>query len=139
MTDTPAIRALLRRDESYAIHALIAILETPGIHAAAIAERLEMPRAYMSKVLRRLVETGLIESRMGRSGGVFLAVDPETLSLLQIVEAVSGPLVLDTCQTELRCVTQRRTGRCKLNRAFVQANLEIRSLLDGIHLADLGS
>lgn len=137
MPVSAAVRTLLRRDESYAIHALIAVAESPGIHAAAIAERLDMPRAYMSKVLRKLVEAELIDSRMGRSGGVFLKVDPAELSLLQTIEALSGPLLLDTCQTVERCITEQRTGRCRLNRAYVEAGHGIRAILQQIRLADL--
>jgi Rrf2 family protein len=131
------IRTLLRRDESYAIHALIAIAETSSIHAAAIAEQLKMPRAYLSKVLRKLVEAGLIESRTGRSGGVQLRADTHEISLLRTIECISGLVVLDTCQTQERCVTHLRKGHCRLNRAYLGASLEIRSILEGIDLADL--
>jgi Rrf2 family protein len=131
------VRTLLRRDESYAIHALIAIAETSGIHAAAIAEQLTIPRAYLSKVLRKLVEAGLIESRTGRSGGVHLKADPNEVSLLRTIECVSGLVVLDTCQTLERCITHQRKGYCHLNRAYLGASLEIRSILDSIAVADL--
>ena len=133
----PPIRALLRREESYAIHALLNIAENPGTNAAVIAEQLAMPRAFMSKVLRRLVEAGYIESTMGRNGGVWLKKAPEEVTLLGLIETMSGPLMLDTCEAGATCVTQRRKGYCRLNRAYRAADLQIRMLLQNIRLSDL--
>lgn len=62
------LRTLLKREESYAIHALINIAENPGTNAAEIAKRLEMPAAFLAKVMRKLVNAGFVESQMGRSG-----------------------------------------------------------------------
>lgn len=131
------LRTLLRREESYAIHALIDVGNHPGTHAAAVAERLSMPKAFMAKVLRSLVEAGWIESRMGRAGGVWLVADPERVTLLDVIEATSGPVMLDTCQAEARCATQRRTGTCRLNRAYHAADRAVREALRGVLLADL--
>lgn len=133
----PPLRPLLRREESYAIHALIDVGSHPGTNAAAVARRLSMPKAFMAKVLRTLVEAGWVESRMGRSGGVWLVVDPERVTLLDVMEATSGPVMLDTCQAEARCATQRRTGTCRLNRAYVAADRAVREALRGVRLADL--
>lgn len=134
---TATLRTLLRRDESYAIHALIDVGSHPGTNAAAVAKRLAMPKAFMAKVLRTLVEAGWIESRMGRSGGVWLTADPSKLTLLDVMEATSGPVMLDTCQAEATCATKRRTGTCRLNRAYLVADRAIREALRGVCLADL--
>lgn len=134
---TATLRTLLRREESYAIHALIDVGSHPGTNAAAVARRLAMPKAFMAKVLRTLVEAGWVESRMGRAGGVWLTVDPTTLTLLDVMEATSGPVMLDTCQAEVSCATKRRTGSCRLNRAYVAADRAIREALRGVRLADL--
>ena len=136
---TPAtpLRTLLRREESYAIHALIDVGSHPGTNAAAVAQRLSMPKAFMAKVLRTLVEAGWIESRMGRSGGVWLTADPSTVTLLDVMEATSGPVLLDTCQAEARCATKRRTGTCRLNRAYQTADRAVREALRSVRLADL--
>ena len=72
------LRTLLKREESYAVHALLNIAENPGTNAAEIANQLKMPAAFVAKVLRKLVEVGFIESKMGRSGGVTLKVRLET-------------------------------------------------------------
>lgn len=131
------IRTLLSREESYAVHALIDIAAHPGTNAATIAERLSMPKAFMAKVLRKLVEAGFVESQMGRKGGVWLAVPLSEVSVLRVLETMSGAFVMDTCQAEVLCATQRRKGYCRLNVAYHSVGGQIRALLDGIRLDTL--
>lgn len=131
------IRTLLRREESYAIHALIYAAENPGASAAAMAADLKMPPAFLAKVLRKLSAAQFLESKAGRNGGVTVKVDVARLTLLDVIEAVSGSLVLDTCQTRARCATQQRKGYCRLNTAWVSATLGIREVLGRIGLAQL--
>ena len=131
------LRTLLKREESYAIHALINIAENPGTNKAEIAERLKIPPAFLAKVLRKLVNAGFIESHMGRSGGVKLLVDLKDVSLLDIVEKVSGALVLDTCQTKEFCATERRKGHCNLKVAWINTTLGVHALFSRVKLAEL--
>lgn len=131
------LRTLLRRDESYAIHALISIFENPSTNAAEIAERLSAPPAFMAKVLRKLVKAGYIESRVGRNGGVTLLADLRRLSMLDVIEAVSGPVIMDTCQTRERCATQLRKGHCRLNGAWAITGAAVRSAFAAVLMSSL--
>jgi Rrf2 family protein len=131
------LRTLLKREESYAVHALLNIAENPGTSAAEIAKRLKLPPAFIAKVLRKLVEVGFIESRTGRSGGVTLKVRLESVSLLNVIEAISGPVILDTCQTQTKCATQRRKGHCRLKVVWLETTLDIRDLLEKVKLSRL--
>ena len=130
-------RVLLKREEGYAVHALLNIAEKPGTNAAQIAADLQMPPAFMAKVLRKLVLSNFVDSQMGRGGGVTLKVDLANLTLLDIIEAVSGPIVLDPCQTLRRCATQERKGHCRLKLAWFGATQGIREILAGITLEQL--
>jgi len=131
------VRTLLRREESYAIHALIYAAENPGTSAASMAEALKLPPAFLAKVLRKLAAGALLDSKPGRNGGVTLSGDPTELSLLDVVEAVSGALVVDTCQVLKSCATQQRKGYCRLNTAWVGLTLEIRDILGKVRLSTL--
>ncbi|HEX7021641.1 MAG TPA: Rrf2 family transcriptional regulator, partial [Trueperaceae bacterium] len=122
----PELRTLLKRDESYAVHTLISVAENPGTSTADIAERLQLPPAFTAKVVRKLVKAGFIDSQMGRSGGLSLKADLERVSLLDVIEGISGKLVLDTCQTKRLCATQQRKGRCNLKLAWLASTLQIR-------------
>lgn len=133
----PSVRTLLKREESYAVHALLYLHEFPGASAAQVAKDLKIPPAFTAKVLQRLGATGLVSAKTGRSGGVHLRVPLTDLTLLDVVEAVSGPLVMDTCQTKARCATQQRKGYCRLNTAWVALSLNVREAFRSIRLEQL--
>lgn len=131
------VRTLLKREESYSIHALINIYENPGTNAAVIAAHLQIPPAFLAKVLRKLVKAGFIESRMGRNGGVTLLVDLREVSMLDVIEAVSGRLIADNCQSREFCATQQRKGHCNIKGAWFRATAAVRTAFGEIILSDL--
>ncbi len=140
MAENPVVspyRTVLRKEESYAIHALIYAAENPGAAAAKIAHDLKMPPAFLAKVLRRLAQAEYVENRQGRNGGVTINIDPSKVSLLDVIETVSGPLIVDTCQTKKSCPTQERKGYCRLNVAWMTTSLAIREVLGGVLLSQL--
>uniref|UniRef100_A0A7C5RDS2 Rrf2 family transcriptional regulator n=1 Tax=Thermus caliditerrae TaxID=1330700 RepID=A0A7C5RDS2_9DEIN len=132
-----ALRSLLKREESYALHALLLLAEEPGLGAAEIARKLKAPPAFMAKVLSKLAKAGLVESCMGRAGGVWLRVPPEEITLLKVMESLSGPVAIDLCATLKRCPTEERRGFCYLKPSLVRMNQEIRKTLAGFTLKDL--
>lgn len=124
-----ALRTLLKREESYGVHALMSAAESPGIPAAEIAQQLQAPPAFLAKVLAKLAKAGLIENRPGRGGGVWLKADPKSISLLSVIEALSGPVVMDTCQTKPRCATEQRRGFCYLKPVWNESSRKVREVL----------
>ncbi len=66
-------------------------------NAGEISESLKVPKEFVSKVLQSLTETGIVDSRKGKSGGFFLAKDPEDISLIKIVEAIDGLSMFHNC------------------------------------------
>lgn len=55
---------------------------------------------YVEQILIRLKSAGLVESRRGVSGGFLLAREPETISVLEILEAVEGTITLVAADKE---------------------------------------
>jgi Rrf2 family protein len=131
------VRSLLRREESYALHALLLLAEEPGLSAAEIAAKLKAPPAFMAKVLSKLAKAGLVESRVGRTGGVWLRVPPEEITLLEVMESLSGPVAVDLCATLKCCPTEERQGFCHLKPHLARLNREIRQALASLTLKDL--
>jgi Rrf2 family protein len=131
------LRTFLKREESYAIHALLYLNEYPGAPASQIAADLKLPAAFTAKVLRRLAEAGFVDSRSGRTGGVRLAKDLADLTLLDVIEAMSGSFIIDTCQTERQCATTKRKGYCQLNTTWLALSLQFRDALSSVRLHTL--
>ena len=87
------------RRTDYAIRALIVLAgaTTPPVPANAIGEAMDIPTGFLQQVLLELTQAGLVTSRPGPSGGFALARSPEDITVLQIVEALEGPLRTSQC------------------------------------------
>lgn len=64
---------------------------------AEIAKDLDASKHHLAKVHQRLSKAGLIFSQRGPAGGVGLAKDPAEVSLLEIYEAMEGPMTCNPC------------------------------------------
>jgi|GEM_PF-1415475 len=63
-----------------------------GVQAKEIAEAHDLPVAYAAKVMSQLARQRILRSDRGPQGGFRIAVDLKELTLLQIHEAIDGPL-----------------------------------------------
>lgn len=66
--------------------------ETQNIQARQVALHLGIPADSALKILQALARHQIIHSRLGRSGGYRLAAEPGKISLLQVIEAIDGPI-----------------------------------------------
>lgn len=62
-----------------------------------IAKEKLIPSSFLAKIISQLSISGLINTSRGASGGVSLARKPEEISLLDVVEAIDGPITLNEC------------------------------------------
>ena len=93
------MRLELNRESEYAIRALV-LLAVEGHRSWSgreIAARTEVPERILARVLGQLAVAGIVESRIGRSGGYRLLRPPTGLSILEVVETVEGPTRSHRC------------------------------------------
>ena len=64
-----------------------------AVLAARISKEYNIPLEYLLKILQQLVRANVLRSKRGPRGGFFLARPAETITLLEVIEAVDGPLV----------------------------------------------
>jgi len=84
----------------YAIRAMIhlACLPDGGVALRSeIAEAQYIPTSFMAKILRSLVRARLLRSSRGVNGGFALARPAAEINMLEIVEAIEGPLAMTDC------------------------------------------
>ncbi len=62
-----------------------------------IAEAKGMPKAYLAKIFQVLSGKGLVRSLRGKDGGFVLARPSRSITLLEIIEAVEGPVCVNDC------------------------------------------
>ncbi len=88
----------LSEASSIAIHSMVLIArEKNGINALKIAEYTGFSRNHIAKVLQRLVKTDMLSSVRGPAGGFTLKKDPGKINLLNVYEAIEGPLEESDC------------------------------------------
>ena len=87
---------LITRDTDYAIRALICIAGEKDsiVTVTGLSAKLDMPRAYLRKILQQLSKGGLLKSSKGKGGGFSLMCDPQKVTVFSIVELFQGPFQL---------------------------------------------
>jgi len=100
-----------------------------------ISREERIPRSFLAKIFQSLARAGLVRSARGTKGGFMLARPPETITTLEIIEAVEGPISLQRClQGPDQCP---QTGGCPLCGLFASAQSEVRSVFSKTALSDL--
>jgi Rrf2 family protein len=92
--------SLLSKPAQYAIRALVDIARLPASQSAtlhSIAERQDIPRQFLAKVMRRLADANLVESFRGPGGGFRLALPPHRIDVLTVVLAIDTDAALESC------------------------------------------
>jgi Rrf2 family protein len=87
----------LTRASHYALIALTHMAQQPdptrnAIASHGIAKARNIPMRFLLKVLKPLVDKGVLHSHKGPTGGYLLAHQPSEITLLQIIEAVDGKI-----------------------------------------------
>ena len=93
----------ITRQADYAVRAVYYLTTLgPGSRAATnrIAEEQHIPPSFLAKIISQLSVAGLLHTSRGARGGVSLARSPEEISLLDVVEAIDGPIRLNECVGE---------------------------------------
>lgn len=126
----------LTRAADYAIRVMIHLAAfAPGTRAsrAELAAASECPEQFLSKVLQSLTRAGLVVSHRGNTGGFELAPAHRGATLLEIVEAVEGPIHLNVClNADGECSRQEwcpaygiwNEAQCALTGVLRKANIE---------------
>jgi Rrf2 family protein len=90
----------ITRQADYAVRAVLYLAKIgPEMRAATsqIALEQQIPPSFLAKIVSQLSVAGLLQTSRGARGGVSLARTPEQISLLEVVEAIDGPILLNEC------------------------------------------
>ena len=129
----------ISRASDYGVRAMVHLAGLPGDIRASLADlaaSTEVPSAFLSKVLQRLVKAGYVRSRRGHGGGFTIACDSATISMFDLVVVFDGPLALNACLLPGGC---ERSPRCVAHRVWIDAQARVREVLNTTTLAMLAS
>jgi Rrf2 family nitric oxide-sensitive transcriptional repressor len=120
----------------YALRALAHLASVPAetsLNSEALAAATHVPKGYLSKIMRDLVLANLVKSQRGPNGGFTIARPPDTISVLEVVNAV------DPIQRIKKCPLGRpdHTTLCPLHRRLDDAVALIESRFAETTVAEL--
>jgi FeS assembly SUF system regulator len=107
------------------------------LHTARdLAARCRLPLPTVSKILKTLLQRGLLESHRGIKGGYALAQDPQRISVGAIIAALEGPLALTECSIDIAGLCDLEPS-CPIRDNQRLINQVIRGALEKVMLSDL--
>ena len=120
---------------SLALHTMVFLATEPDkkVTTNLIATTLQVSEAHLSKVLQRLSKIGLVKSIRGPRGGFVIGKPPKAISLLDVFEAIEGPIESDNCLFGIPVCT----GLCILGGLVEKVNQEVKTHLAETHLDQL--
>lgn len=126
----------LSRTASYALQATLQLAQTgcgAPIPSSRLAANGGMPERFLLQILRNLVAHGVLESSRGVDGGYALRSAPDAVTLLDVIEAVEGPMVASLPVAERMQPESRR----RVEGLLSEITQEARRRLSAIRLLDI--
>lgn len=126
---------MLSKTAEYALRAAVWLGRDPHqTHSAdALAERTQVPRRYLHKVLQGLVSAEIVRSQSGPGGGYALAKAPAKVTILDVVNAVSPLERIHKCPLGLTS----HTRLCPLHKELDDVYATAEKALARVTLAQL--
>jgi Rrf2 family protein len=124
----------------YALLAL-SFLATEGseklVSPRTIAAKYEIPQELLAKIMQTLSKKHLIVSVPGPTGGYRLEKAPASISIVQVIEAVDGPLAIAQCWEESGVDGCAQGRRCILRGPLARIQEQIAGILQEMTLEDV--
>ena len=90
----------ITRQADYATRAILYLASnrnTKRVATSQVAKAQKIPSSFLAKIISQLSIAGLLHTSRGARGGVTLAREPKDITLLEVIEAIDGPIQLNEC------------------------------------------
>lgn len=128
----------ITRQADYAVRAVLYLARLGMTERAAtstVAQEQRIPPSFLAKIISQLSIAGLLHTSRGARGGVTLAREPREISLLEVIEAIDGPIMLNECVgDESTCTFD---GECPLRSVWCEAQEELVQRLKKTNFAQM--
>jgi Rrf2 family protein len=135
---------MLPKKSKYAIKALVALAKVyydkKPLRISQIAETENIPRKFLEAILLELRHQGYVGSKMGVTGGYYLAKHPEEIMLSQIIRSTGGPIALLPCVSlnyYESCEECPNESTCSLREVVLEVREASLKILSKTSLTDL--
>ena len=127
----------ITRQADYAVRAVLHLARAGNSERSAtslIAKEQNIPPSFLAKIISQLSIAGLLHTSRGARGGVTLAREPKEITLLEVVEAIDGPIQLNECVTNEGICTFEQN--CPIRPVWCDAQDELVKRLKSTSFAD---
>jgi Rrf2 family protein len=105
-----------------------------SVSAREIAAEYRIPAELLAKILQRLARKGLLVSQQGIRGGYVLARDPAKISIVDVVEALEGPIGMTPCERGSNC---EQMERCSVRDPLAKLKAKVVRVLGDTSIYEL--
>lgn len=130
----------ISRRTDYGVRVILHLAGLPPSARAStqdIATRQSVPNPFLAKIISQLSLAGLVTTFRGAGGGVALARPAAQISLLDVIEALEGPIHLNRCLVQSDSCP--RHGKCPIHEVLARAQSELTALLGLTNFETLAS
>ena len=128
----------LTRAADYAIRVMIHMAGLPAgttVRLRTLAIAVAVPESFLAKVLQTLTRAGLVVSRRGPDGGFELVPSSMQASLLDVIDAIEGPVQLNSCLGEEGCCEHK--DWCPAHTVWAEAQIAMLTVLSRDTIGEL--
>jgi Rrf2 family protein len=128
----------ITRKVDYAIRGMVYLASRPVNEVTLLSDialDVGVSQTFLAKIFQHFNKLGLVKSSRGAGGGFQIGRPPETITLLEIVEAVEGSMVLNQCL--LAAGQCSRDATCTVHPVWKELQEKIRGDLSNIALRHL--
>jgi len=105
-----------------------------SISAREIAAEYRIPSELLAKILQRLARKGLVVSQQGTRGGYVLGRDPSKISIVDVIEALDGPIGITPCERGSSC---EQLDRCSVKDPLMAVRAKMVRILGDTSIYEL--
>ena len=134
---------MLSKQSKYGLRALVFLARHSHgrpVLISEIAQRENMPRKFLERILLDLKKRGVVKSKMGKGGGYELGRQPGQITVAEVIRITDGPLAPVQCVSETayaKCTDCADEGTCCIRAVMKEVRDEIARILDHTTLADM--
>jgi Rrf2 family protein len=130
----------ITRQADYAVRAMLYLAQhgqATRLATAEIGRAQKIPVTFLAKIMAQLSAAGLVRSTRGAHGGIALGRPAGQISLLDIVEAIDGPMLLNECVGDPTACVMGET--CPVHDVWCEAQAELVDRLGRTTFAQLAA
>lgn len=124
----------------YGFRAVLFLAQQPQgvvVEAQTIANSQVVPMRFLLKIMPSLIKAGIVRSQRGVGGGYALARHPKEITLLDVLEAIEGPIYLNRCLLDEVLCSKQGPPSCQVHQALGEIQQRLSSDFASYSFADL--